>query len=337
MIDQLAGWSIAVSESDTEHILRTEDGGYNWQDVTPPQPLADMGTKLTVNGAFWDEGTAWASYNGSDIVWATKNGGVTWQPALLEFETVYGSLFSVLDGNHAWMFQFLGADMQKVYTAPYRTKDGGVSWEKLLDPDTDASIQSFDKTGAAFINPQYGWLTRFFRGVQSQVELNLTQDGGLTWEAIDIPEPPSAPELFSNFFCACGLYDPYLVSPLEGSTRLSCSCNEDDQRIEYDYLYRTNDGGVTWEIQETPGGGLVYIDDQIIYALGREIYRSEDGGENWQKIRTVNWDGQFTFIDRYTAWIVATNNGEYALVKTSNGCDSFIEIKPEVIASQSIR
>jgi photosystem II stability/assembly factor-like uncharacterized protein len=335
MINQQSGWSIAVSDTDIEHVLRTEDGGYTWQDVTPPQPLADMGTKLTVNGAFWDEGIAWVSYNGSNIIWATRNGGITWQVVPLEFETVYDSLFSVHDGNHAWMFQFLDAGMQKVYTALYRTVNGGISWEKLLDPYTDASIQGFDKTGAAFINPQYGWLTRNFRGVQPQVELNLTQDGGLTWEALDLPQPPSAPEIFNN--CACGLYDPDLNSPLEGSTRLSCACYVDDQQIERDYLYRTYDGGGTWEILETPGGDLVYINDQIIYALSREIYRSEDGGANWQKVRTVNWDGQFNFIDRDTAWIVAFNGQEYALVKTSNGCDSFIEIKPEVIASQSIR
>ena len=335
MINQLIGWSIAVSDSDTEHILRTEDGGYIWQDVTPPQPLADMGTKLTVNGAFWDEGTAWASYNGSDLIWATRNGGVTWQAAQLDYETLSGSLFSVGDENQAWMFQFLDAGMQKVYTALYRTSNGGGSWEKLLDPYTDISIQGFDKTGAAFINSQYGWLTRTFRGVQPQVELNLTQDGGLTWEALYIPEPPSAPEIFNN--CACGLYNPDLDSPLDGSFRLSCACYTDDQRIERDYLYKTNDGGETWEIWETPGGDLVYINDQIIYALSRDIYRSEDGGESWQKIRTVNWDGQFNFIDRDTAWIVAFNGQEYALVKTSNGCDSFIEIKPEVITSQSVR
>lgn len=335
MIDQLIGWSIAVSDSDTEHILRTEDKGYTWQDVTPPQPFTDMGTKLTVNGAFWDEGIAWVSYNGSDIVWATKDGGVTWQAASLDYETLSGSLFSVQDGNHAWMFQFLDAGMQKVFTVLYRTRDGGVSWEKLLDPYTDASIQGFDKTGAAFINPQYGWLTRNFRGVQPQIELNLTQDGGLTWEALNIPEPPSALEIFNN--CACGLYDPDLLSPLEGSTRLSCACYVDDQKTERNYLYRTNDGGETWEIWEAPGGDLVYINDQIIYALSRDIYRSEDGGESWQKVRTVNWDGQFSFIDRDTAWVVAINDEEYALVKTSNGCDSFSIIIPEVIASQSVR
>jgi photosystem II stability/assembly factor-like uncharacterized protein len=335
MINSLQGWSIAVSDSDTEHVLRTEDGGYTWQDVTPPQPLAEIETKLIVNSAFWDEGTAWVVYNGSDIVWATRNGGVSWQAAPVEFETLYGGLFAILDEDHVWLFQFLEGGMQNVYTALNRTSDGGGNWEKLLDPYTDASIQSFDKTGAAFINPQYGWLTRNFRGVAMYVDLDVTMNGGVTWETLEMTPPPSLPDAFST--CACGLYDPDLVSPLEGSTRLSCACYENDQKIQRDYLYRTYDGGGTWEIQETPSGDLFYIDGQILYALGRDIHISEDGGESWQMVRTVNWDGQFSFIDRDTAWIVATNGEEYALVKTSNGCSSFIEIKPEVVSSTSTR
>lgn len=338
MVSNLAGWAIAVADPGTEHILTTANGGNTWQDVTPPQPLVtgDAGF-TTVDMGIWEADSAWVIYAGSDLLWSTKNGGVTWKVIPVIHETLYASMFSVLDVNNAWVFQFLDAGMQKVFTAVSRTSDGGENWELLLDPFTDNTIQSFDKTGAVFINSQYGWLTRDFRGVDPFVHLNLTQDGGFTWEALKIPAPPSVPDVFLRG--ACGLYDPYLISPGQGFFRLSCLYFENDQRMDQDYLYKTSDSGATWNILYAPGGDIYYISDQIMYAVRREIYRSDDGGVNWQLIRTVNWDGHFSFINQDTAWGVAydPDDDEYALVKTTDGCNSFSIIKPELISSQSIR
>jgi photosystem II stability/assembly factor-like uncharacterized protein len=255
-----------------------------------------------------------------------------------------GVLFSILDANHAWAFQFLDAGMSKVYTAVSRTSDGGETWEQILEPYTDISIQGFSKTGVVFINPMVGWLTRDFAGVLPQAHLNTTSDGGVTWEALDIPPPPSKPDMFIDY-SACGLYEPRLVSPQEGSMRLKCSYDQGDQVVTGEWYYQTIDGGGTWNILDAPGGEIITIDDQILYAIGknyegeRDIFRSEDGGNNWIKVRIVYWSGQFSFIDRDTAWAVAYDNqqGEYALVKTEDGCSSFSEIKPVTRASQATR
>lgn len=338
MVNELAGWAIAVADSDTEHILRTEDSGDTWQDVTPAQPLAsDTGGFNPVNLGIWDADTAWAMFAGSDLIWATDNGGGDWSVVPVNFKIMYTAMFSILDENHAWVFQFLEGGMQKVFTAVNRTSDAGDSWELLLDPYTDYTIQGFDKTGAVFINSQYGWLTRDFRGVDPFVHLNLTQDGGFTWEALEIPAPPAVPNVFLEG--ACGLYDPYLISPGLGFFRLSCLYFENDQRMNQDFLYKTSDGGYTWNILNAPGGDIYYISDQIMYAVSREIYRSDDGGASWQLIRTVYWDVHFSFINQDTAWGVAydPDDDEYALVKTTDGCNSFSIIKPELISSQSIR
>jgi photosystem II stability/assembly factor-like uncharacterized protein len=335
MVDEMAGWSIAAADSDVEHILRTSDGGYTWQDVTPPQPQGEYTTYVYTG--FANENTAWVNYIGSNLIWSTHDGGITWGVVPVEFSTIGGAMFSVLDENHAWLFQFLDAGMQKVYTASYRTTDGGGSWIKLLDPYEDISIQGFDKTGAVFVNPNTGWLTRDFRGVQPQVQLNITQDGGFTWDALNIPAPPSSPDIFHT--SACGLYDPILMVPQQGSFRLSCVSFENDQRIERNFYYSPDEGHYTWKILDAPSGELYYFSVQDLYAIGREIFRSEDGGESWQMVKTVNWDGQFSFINRDTAWAVAYDreDDEYALVKTTDGCNSFSIIEPELIASTSSR
>jgi len=40
MLDPRQGWSVAVDSGQDRHILRTQDSGQTWQDVTPPEPAS---------------------------------------------------------------------------------------------------------------------------------------------------------------------------------------------------------------------------------------------------------------------------------------------------------
>ncbi len=337
MITDQSGWGITRVDPYGDHILITNTGGSTWQDVTPPQPIPDPGQKMIAAAGFADESTAFVNYSGSEIVWTTSNGGITWQPSALDYQSLGGGMFSIYDKDHTWLFQFLDAGMQKVYTAIAKTADGGESWETILDPYGDATIQGFDKTGATFISPQDGWLTRDFRGVAVYLYLDITSDGGVTWQQLDMPAPPSDPDAFST--CACGLYDPTLENPQIGSARLTCQCYVGDDRLTKNYLYKTSDGGDSWEITYVPEGELHTISDQALYLTARDIYRSLDGGGEWDLVKSVNWDGQFSFVDQNQAWAVAYNpaDDQYALVKTTDGCSSFQIIEPELITSPAIR
>ena len=141
---------------------------------------------------------------------------------------------------------------------------------------------------------------------------------------------------------ACGLYDPFLVAPDVGYFRLSCLYNENGQRKEKDFLYKTDKGGMSWDILDTPGGEIYYLNESIIYSLGKDIERSTDGGQNWQFVKTVKWEGQFSFVDQNTAWVVAADKSDwenpiFALVKTTNGCSTFETIVPVLLTSQTLR
>ncbi|MFN2112395.1 MAG: WD40/YVTN/BNR-like repeat-containing protein [Anaerolineales bacterium] len=332
MITSQVGWAITRDDPSADHILITNSGGQVWKDVTPPQPLNDSGMPLKATAGFLDQDTAFVNYTGSEIIWTTSDGGASWQPGPVMYQTMAGGLFSILDNDHAWLFQFLDAGMQKVYTAISRTEDGGQSWETILDPYSDSAIQGFDKTGTAFIDPQFGWLTRDFRGVAIYVYLDITQDGGLTWQQVDMPAPPSASDAFST--CACGLYDPALDSEQSGSVRLTCKCYPGDTQLTKNFLYQTSDGGASWDIQYVPEGDLHRISDQVLYLTDREIYRSTDSGVEWDLVKSVNWDGQFSFISEDLAWAVAYDptNDVYALVKTADGCSSFQIIQPQLVS-----
>jgi len=331
MITSQAGWAISRDDPSADHILITNSGGQTWKDVTPPQPLSASSQPRWATAGFANEEVAFVNYTGSEIVWTTRDGGVTWLASAVSNQTMAGGLFSILDQDHAWLFQFLDAGMQKVYTAIARTADGGQTWETVLDPFGDSAIQGFDKTGAAFLNPQFGWLTRDFRGVAIYVYLDVTEDGGVTWQQLDMPAPPSAPDAFST--CACGLYDPSLESEQSGSVRLTCKCYAGDTQIIKNFFYQTDDGGNSWDIQYVPEGKLHRISDQVLYLTNREIYRSSNGGAEWDPVKMVNWDGQFSFVSEDLAWAVAYDQAsdKYALVKTSDGCSSFEILQPQLI------
>jgi len=341
MVDNLNGWAIGGADPESEHILRTEDGGKTWQDVTPPQPIiTDYGNFTTANLSSWDKDYAWVNYMGSNLIWSTKNGGISWVAQQVTYTTLPGSIISILDQNHVWVFQFLDSGMHKTYTSLVQTQNGGDTWDLILDPYQDENIQSFTKTGAAFISPQHGWLTRDFDGVSPDIFLTKTMDGGTTWELLSIFAPPSIPNVFNEG--VCGLYDPFLYATDVGYFRLSCIYDENNQRMEKDFLYKTDKGGMSWDVLDTPGGEIYYLNESIIYSLGKDIERSTDGGQHWQFVKTVNWEGQFSFVDQNTAWVVASDksdweNPEYSLVKTIDGCNSFSIIIPEVITSSTNR
>jgi hypothetical protein len=287
---------------------------------------------------FNDPENGWASFSGTDLIWTTHDGGRTWQPFRLEYTSdVPGSLIHSLDEDHVWFFQFVGVGMQKVNTVLYFSQNGGGSWTKLLDPYSDIVLQSFDKTGVDFYNSQHGWITRFFRGVTQNITLENTSDGGETWESLEMPPPPSATDLFET--CMCGLYDPRLFSDSVGSLRLTCQCGSFETPLIKSYLYTTSDGGATWETESIPEGDLHYISPGILFVIGREIYRSEDIGANWDFVKTVYWDGQLSFVGRDLALGIAhkPDYEEDALVKTINGCRTFSLIKPKLLSSYTER
>jgi photosystem II stability/assembly factor-like uncharacterized protein len=331
------GWGLAPGQDGIYHILRTDDGGETWSEITPPQPLTPNSSWLYPSVQFSDPDTGWASYSGTDLIWSTHDGGRTWRPTRLEYNAYLGGLIHSLDKDQIWFFQFVDGGMQKVNTVLYSSLDGGSTWRKLLDPFSDAVIQSFDKTGVDFYDAQYGWLTRFFRGVTPNISLEVTSNGGETWVSLELPPPPSETDPFAT--CACGLYDPHLVSRTSGNFRLTCQCGSAESPLIKSYLYQTDDGGSNWEIASIPEGELHFISAGMYYVISQEIYRSEDGGANWDYIKTVNWDGQLSFLDKMTALGIAfcEQDDGSALVKTTNGCATFSLIEPKLLSSFTVR
>jgi photosystem II stability/assembly factor-like uncharacterized protein len=118
------------------------------------------------------------------------------------------------------------------------------------------------------------------------------------------------------------MHSPAVFSALAAAFDMKCLDNA-TFKVEQDYLYRTSDGGKTWQTNSYPGGDLSFFSPQWGLALNQDLIQvTTDGGQHWTiKSQGITWNGQFSFVDTSLGWAVATNASAVALVKTvsSNG------------------
>jgi len=347
MADLSTGWGIGGKNKASDHVYRTKDGGQTWRDVTPAHPAVPAGVEFL--GYFKDANTGWVVFGpafGAAIpanihVWSTFDGGATWaagpvSTAASSGESFSPSLLTFADKKHGWLMVVLGAGMMHQYVALYGTSDGGLTWNTLISPSlNDGGIQSFPKTGMGFADALNGWLTRDGEGVDMTPHVFKTADGGASWQRIDLPTPAGKPNFFTNY--VCGSYSPNVFSAKAVTVALKC-LDAVNYKTERDYVYSTTDGGSTWKAYALPdtyimGEGLLFLDANIGVALGKKIFKTDDGGKTWIYAGDVSWVGQFSYVDISHAWAVARNpdTGEIALVKTSNTAGPWKMLYPVMV------
>jgi hypothetical protein len=158
------------------------------------------------------------------------------------------------------------------------------------------------------------------------VVVDRTEDGGLTWVQQELDPPVGRPP-FASAYLLCRTHSPVLHSPEHGS--LVVECRRESGAFE-SLLYTTEDGGRSWQIHAYPGGALRMLDEDVGWALSRAIHRTDNGGQTWRLVKTVTWEGQFSFVSADLGWAVARSQGALALVRTTNGAQSFSLLEPVV-------
>ncbi|MCJ7660458.1 MAG: hypothetical protein MUO67_15025 [Anaerolineales bacterium] len=330
MVTSESGWGVGNTGRTSGHILRTDDGGESWWDVSPPEAGPVEGEEKRAETFVLDNNTAWVGYEPYETIWFTKDGGKTWGESGTDTAGYGGAKFWFADQDLGWLMIFIDAGMSHVYTALFRTTTGGKNWENIVDPSDNDELQSFNKTGMVFIERYTGWVTRDSGGVKPGAFVDVTLDGGITWQSLNLPPPEENPKKFDREYCR--MHSPTLFSDISGALIVACISYEGDEMTETAYLFSTSDGGKNWKRFGYPGGHLHFIDQRTAFALGREIFRTQDGGLTWEQIKRVEWDGQFSFVNEQQAWAVARRGAAVALVKTQDGCRTWEQLEPEVAA-----
>ncbi|HVG38961.1 MAG TPA: YCF48-related protein [Pyrinomonadaceae bacterium] len=205
------------------------------------------------------------------------------------------------DADHGWAVGGGGSIL--------RTDDGGRKWlvKRHSSDDTFWDVYFTDRDN--------GWLLaeRALHKLKTNDErrsyLLKTSDGGLSWTRVDIPG------LDPNILLTRAAFATQTVGYVFG---------------EYGTLFKTPDGGATWEVRPMPTrrlllGGVFFADGRgWLVSAGATLLQTADNGESWREqgvrdVANVKLHA-ITFGDQKIGWAVGS---EGLIVKTTNGGNSW--------------
>ncbi|MCL6522148.1 MAG: hypothetical protein K6U79_07220 [Firmicutes bacterium] len=303
-LDRRNGWATGRNG-----ILRTEDGGASWTDVTPK--VGGAATEASWNGYFLDLHTAWALRTPADpaapaVLYRTVDGGRSWAATLLRLGGVADVRFAGrLTG---WILVHRNGAAGSELVSILQSGDGGTSWTEIArtEPASRANPGSAllegTKTGIASADPDHIRVTGSWAG--PGVLLYRSADGGRTWSRQTIPVP-------AGFHADGGAgvsYPPVFSTAGEGVLPVVYT----GQGF---VLYRTRNGGRTWTPStpvrfraEGPSPAYSIIDgEHVVVTDGVDLYRTDDGGESWTTVhpeQSLAGVTELGFVDPSWGWAV---------------------------------
>ncbi len=160
----------------------------------------------------------------------------------------------------------------------YRTSDSGHSWSEITPP-LSAGLRL---TAVQFINPQSGWAVLVGNSLEEEnfLFLSRTVNGGKDWTTVPIPLTEADRWLpFAQAYLT--VWDAEVLWVVQ---KIASSAN-----FSLGLLYRSSDGGSTWQRFELPVAEPIRAASPTELWLyggpsGKELYRSNDGGQTWLKV-----------------------------------------------------
>ncbi len=321
MIDLTTGWALS------EHaVLRTTNGGLQWENVTPPDALL---TRESI-AAFLTASLAWAATpqaNGTTTqVLRTSDGGQTWQQSTVQ--ATFLRQITFIDSQHGWILSGWGAPGGAAEAVSvFRTRDGGKTWRNVasaLPASTDIPPPGHlpfggQKSGIHFLNVSTGWITGTVV-VNDLAWLYVSHDGGSTWYQQSLSPPTGVPS------AQLSLISPTFFSASDGILPVIFSDGVTGRGFATD-VYVTYDEGTTWK-GTTPislaAVAIDFVDRQHGWATdGTILYSTSDGGHQWTKLSPGANFKQITYLSfasSTTGWAIGKQSNTSAfLLKTTDG------------------
>ncbi|HXD10899.1 MAG TPA: NBR1-Ig-like domain-containing protein [Anaerolineales bacterium] len=323
MFDSFNGWAMGNT-----YVLRTNDGGVTWYNVTMPNVFS-------FSGAFFQTTTqAWIL--SGNTLYHTVDGGRTWTSNAVPFGD--GAIQFLNDAN-GFVLAGQPSGMQKQESNLYQTTDGGVTWtlkftNNPLDPNSRNDIPfGGHKAGMTFRDTIRGWVGGDYGAVSGLVYLYKTNDSGTTWAQQSLSLPAGYASAFIDspgptFFNANDAVMPVWMTL--------------DQRDLF--IYVTHDGGTTWTrstgfAREGWNASFVSVTDGFTWNRNGYLQVTHNSGGSWSQVTSnVNFGESVPIIDfvsTTTGWAILNdfNTGLSTLYRTTNGGVTWTSLTP---GSQSL-
>ena len=297
LISQIASFSqsgpsqAALVLEKTRELRITNDGGLTWQTIQPAA-VSDMFECATM----LDAQRGWAlSHEGH--VFATDSGGANWKKISELKEFTCAHQIEILNEKDGWIRECLSI---------LRTRDGGVTWEKMLSTVTPGTIGQ--PTGMFVFD------ANTVIASASGGQFYLTKDGGVTWR---ITSPISGDKMDFN--------DVWFVDRMHGwlaGSQVIVSGESSRPR-----LFETTDGGDSWrEVSvnaDMHPSSVCFVGDDGWLAGARRIVNGDsvrleglllhtvDGGKSWEPVPLGPDEPYLTdvrFIDKEHGWLVGRDS-----------------------------
>jgi len=286
-------------------VWKTKNGGQTWNNISDGYFGGSIGA-VTVSE--WDpnviyvgggEVTVRGNVSHGDGVWKSTDAGKTWKSMGLK------------DSRRIPRIRVHPKNPNLVYVAAlghlfgpndergvFRSKDGGENWEKVLfiNDEVGACDLLLDPNNPRIIYASTWRIKRTPYSLESGGEgsgLWKSTDGGDTWT--DITKSKGLPEGMVGIIGVA-------VSPLN-SDRVWALIES-----KKGGLFRSDDGGETWKKTSSDNNlrqrawyyTRIYADtenEDILYVLNVQFWRSKDGGKTFNSIRTPHGDHHDLWID----------------------------------------
>jgi len=281
-------------------LYRTVDGGMSWTPIGGPVGVTDV--------SMVDSSHIWASTEDGKI-FATTNGGQTWTLQYYDsLKSTFMNYVRMFDVDHGVaMGDGIAASGPALFVT---TTDGGNTWISKND-SAFGGLSSNLWAHISFVNPNVGY---FFEMGVIPHRLYKTTTGGAIWAVTNYPHPDLSVVAF------------YSAEIGMATGKLS------DQTV-----YRTLDGGTTWESFPSPRTGwgmdiefapgdpsMIWIADE-----SGQVFFSADTGGTWTVQLSVGGNHQLrdlAIVSPTHGWLLGDDGRVY---RSSNGGDPPVAVRGE--------
>ena len=312
-------------------IWKTSDAGVTWR---PLFDSAGAGSIGAIAIAPSDSKTIWVGTGqvhqrwdiaAGDGVYRSRDGGLTFEHVGLGATRHVGRIW--VDPRNA--DTALVAALGHVFgpneeRGVFRTEDGGKTWTKVLyrDPDTGAVSLAADPAAPDVVYAslwqvrRHPWLDYFQPPTGAGSSVHRSSDGGRTWRPVGASGLPKGPLGRIELMVAPGTGSKRVFAAIDGGAAPG--------------LYRSDDGGAAW-VLVNPDASLASSytsgltpdprDPEIVWAMGRSIKRSADGGRTFSIFKGAPGgdDYHFLWIDPREPQRMITGADQGAVVTLNGG------------------